>query len=83
LAGITGADYADAATFNAGFRTAIVIAASLLVAAAALAFAGIRPRPVPTGTKDRILVEQCTHCPINCPPQHPTASTAGGLEALP
>jgi EmrB/QacA subfamily drug resistance transporter len=83
LAGITGADYTDAATFNAGFRTAIVIAASLLVAAAALAFAGIRPRPVPAGTKDRILVEQCTHCPITCPPQHPTASTAGGLEALP
>jgi EmrB/QacA subfamily drug resistance transporter len=78
LAGITGADYADPATFSAGFRTAIVIAASLLVAAAALAFAGIRPRPVPEGTKDRILVEQCAHCPINGPPQHPSASTAGG-----
>jgi len=82
LAGITGADYTDPTTFNAGFRTAIVIAASLLVAAAALAFAGIRPRPVPAAIKDRILVEQCTHCPINGPPQHPSASTVGGLEAL-
>lgn len=82
LAGITGADYADAVTFNDGFRTAVVIAAGLLVAAAALAFAGIRPHPVPVAAKDRILVEQCPHCPINCPSQHPTASTAGGGEAL-
>jgi EmrB/QacA subfamily drug resistance transporter len=77
LAGITGADYTDPTTFNAGFRTAIVIAANLLVAGAALAFVGLRPRPVPAATKDRILVEQCTHCPINGPPQHPSASTVG------
>jgi EmrB/QacA subfamily drug resistance transporter len=77
LAGITGADYTDPTTFNAGFRTAIVIAASLLLAAAAVAFAGIRTRPTPAATKDRILVEQCTHCPINGPPQHPSPSTVG------
>jgi hypothetical protein len=77
IAGIAGPDYAVPATFNAGFRTAIVIAASLLVAAAALAFTGIRPRPVPAPTHDRILVEQCTHCPITGPPLHPSASTSG------
>ena len=36
-AGIRGADYTDPVAFNAGFRTAIVIAASLLVSAAVLA----------------------------------------------
>jgi hypothetical protein len=36
LAGIRGADYADPTTFNTGFRTTIVIAASLLSAAAAV-----------------------------------------------
>jgi hypothetical protein len=48
-----------------------------------LAFAGIRPRPGPAATKDRILIEQCTHCPINGPPQHPSASTAGWSSASP
>ena len=45
LAGISGADYTDPAPFDAGFRTAMLIGAGLLVAAAVVAFALIR-RPL-------------------------------------
>jgi hypothetical protein len=62
--------------FNAGFRT-IVIAASLLLGAAALAVTGIRSRPATRVSSDRILVEERTHCPINGPPPHPVSGFAG------
>jgi MFS family permease len=71
LAGISGDSYTDPTTFNSGFRIAILIAASLLVGAAVLAFTGIKSRPAARFTCDRILVEQRTHCPINGPPPHP------------
>jgi EmrB/QacA subfamily drug resistance transporter len=74
LAGISGDSYTDPTTFNAGFRVAILIAASLLVGAAVLAFTGIKSRPVPSVASDRILIEERIHCPINGPPQQPASS---------
>ncbi|CAN5582379.1 MFS transporter [soil metagenome] len=76
IAGIRGADYADPAAFNAGFRTSIVIAAALLVGAAALAFTGTKSRHAPRGVSERILIEQRPHCPISGPPAHPTFNKA-------
>jgi MFS family permease len=77
LAGISGADYADPTVFNAGFRITLMVAASLLLGAAALAVTGIRSRPATTVSSDRILVEERTHCPINGPPPHPVSGFAG------
>jgi EmrB/QacA subfamily drug resistance transporter len=77
LAGISGAAYADPGAFDAGFRTAIVIAASLLLAAALLAVIGIRARPAATVVKGRLLVEECAHCPITGPALHPGPDTPG------
>ena len=74
LAGIGGADYADPAVFNAGFRAAIVIAASLLVAASALAFMGMQRRRTPTRREDPIRIEEYTQCPISGPAVHPMPS---------
>jgi EmrB/QacA subfamily drug resistance transporter len=71
LAGIGGADYADATVFNAGFRITILVAASLLLGAAILAAAGVRSRPAVRCAGDRILVEGRTYCAINGPPLHP------------
>jgi EmrB/QacA subfamily drug resistance transporter len=47
LAGIGGTDYADPAAFGAGFRTAMIISAGLLVLAGLAAFALVR-RPLTT-----------------------------------
>jgi len=71
LAGISGADYAEPIVFDAGFRIAMVIAASIMLVAAALAVLGIKSRPRRVGS-DRILVEQCPHCAINGPSPHPS-----------
>ncbi|MGU3654944.1 MFS transporter, partial [Mycolicibacterium sp. A43C] len=73
LAGVGGADYADPATFGSGFRTTMVIAASLLVGASALAAIGIRPRRTESSAGERIHVEQDVHCPINGPTPFPRA----------
>jgi predicted MFS family arabinose efflux permease len=73
LAGIGGDDYTDPVAFDAGFRTAMVIGASLLVAAAAVAFALIR-RPIgaPEAPAERgVRVEECLHCPVTSPALHP------------
>ncbi|MEH3130967.1 MAG: MFS transporter [Mycolicibacterium neoaurum] len=72
LAGIGGADYADPAAFGAGFRTTMVIAASLLVGASVLAAVGIRPRR--GDVRGRMHVEQEVHCPISGPTPLPHAS---------
>ncbi len=71
LAGISGAAYTDPTTFAAGFRTAMVISASLLAAAAVVSFALVRrPRAEPA---PRIRVEECTHCAVTAPPIHPSS----------
>jgi hypothetical protein len=76
LAGISGADYANPTVFNAGFRTTIVIAATLLLAAAVLAGAGIKSRSDPQRVRGRVRVEERVHCPIDGPPPCPdTGST--------
>jgi EmrB/QacA subfamily drug resistance transporter len=75
LAGIRGADYTNPVAYDAGFRIAMVIAAGLLVAAAALAFALIRraaPAPDAT-TPSRVRIEDCLHCGVNGPQLHPAA----------
>ena len=73
VAGIRGADYTDPVAYDAGFRVAIMIAAGLLVAAAALAFAVIRrdePAAAPTA-RSRVRIEDCTHCGVTGPQLHP------------
>ena len=81
LAGITGDVYTDPVAFDAGFRTAMMIGAGLLVAAAVLAFALIRAplreaaEPAPAEpTPDlaaRLRIEQFAHCGVNGPPVQP------------
>jgi hypothetical protein len=76
-AGIRGADYTDPVAYDAGFRVAIMIAAGLLVAAAALAFAVIRrgePAAVLTAAPtipSRVRIEDCAHCGVSGPQLHP------------
>jgi EmrB/QacA subfamily drug resistance transporter len=75
LAGIAGADYTNPASFDAGFDTAMLIAAGLLVAAGAVSFALVRTvTGTATGAEprdDRVAVERCHHCGVNAPPAHP------------
>ena len=86
-AGIGGADYTDPEAFAAGFRTAMLICAGLLVAGSLLAVVFIRPLPTgpepaavgePTtaGPAPRIRVEECPHCPVTGPPVHPRTGAA-------
>jgi hypothetical protein len=73
LAGISGADYLDPPSFDAGFRVAMMIGAGLLVAAAAVAFTLIRkPLRAAEATPESIRVEECLHCPMTGPPLHPS-----------
>jgi hypothetical protein len=72
-AGIGGADYTDPEAFAAGFRTAMLLCAGLLVAGSLIAVLCIRG-PLPTGP--RIRVEESPHCPVAGPPVHPR-TTAG------
>jgi hypothetical protein len=75
LAGIAGADYTDPAAFDAGFDTAMLIAAGLLVAAGAVAFVLVRPAAGPGRTAgptdDRVPVECYHHCGVSAPAAHP------------
>jgi MFS family permease len=72
LAGIAGADYTDPATFDAGFRTALLIAAALLAGAAAVSFTLVRAGPVePPAPSGRVAVERCHHCAVSAPAAHP------------
>jgi EmrB/QacA subfamily drug resistance transporter len=70
LAGIGGADYADPAAFDAGFRTAMLIGAGLLVAAAVVSAALLGPRR-PAEPTDRMRLEECLHCGVTGPALHP------------
>ena len=87
VAGIGGDDYTDPPAFAAGFRTAMVICAALLVAGAVVAAVLVRsplreevePAPdrdaVPAGTGGlpgaRLRVEECAYCGVADPPVHP------------
>ena len=61
LAGISGDDYQDPVTFDDGFRTALLIAAALLLVGAVLAFATISNELQPD-------VDQPMCCPVAAPP---------------
>jgi MFS family permease len=81
LAGIGGADYADPVAFDAGFRTAMFIAAGLLVVAAVVSATLLRPRrgtpePDAEAGPERVRVEECLHCGVNGPALHPTQPRA-------
>ncbi|OZM76023.1 MFS transporter [Pseudonocardia sp. MH-G8] len=73
LAGIGGDDYTDPVAFDAGFRIAMFIGASLLVLAALVAFTLIRRPLVGPGAPEpeRVRVEECLNCPMSGPPMHP------------
>lgn len=75
LAGIRGEVYTDPVAFDAGFRTAMLIGAGLLVAAALVAFALVR-RPLDAGTPppDRVRIEEYVHCGVTGPQVHPAQS---------
>jgi predicted MFS family arabinose efflux permease len=75
VAGLAGTDYTDPISFEAGFRTAMLISAGLLALGSLLAAVLLRePRPavvaVPT---ERIPVERCSHCGITGPQLHPSS----------
>jgi hypothetical protein len=81
VAGIGGSDYADPRAFAAGFRTAMLVCAGLLVAGSVLAALLIR-RPLgagpgaagtgePAPPVSRIRVEECLNCGVAGPPVHP------------
>ena len=76
LAGITGAVYTVPVAFNAGFRTAMMISAGLLVAAAAVAFTLLR-RPRRECAPDRLRIEEYPHCGVTGPQVYPRIRTAG------
>jgi EmrB/QacA subfamily drug resistance transporter len=76
LAGIGGADYADPAALDAGFRMAMMIGAGLLVAAAVVSAALLGPRRGTPATADRVRVEECLHCDVTGPRLHPTEQRA-------
>ncbi|MCW0215333.1 MAG: MFS transporter [Pseudonocardia sp.] len=74
IAGIGNADYRNPVTFAAGFGTATLISAGLLVLAAVVSAVSVRGAlgegsgpPSPT----RVPVERCPHCGITSPQAHP------------
>jgi EmrB/QacA subfamily drug resistance transporter len=83
VAGIGNADYSDPVTFNAGFHTALLIGAALLVLGGLVSAVAIRgrlheePEPgvEPVGPPlERIPLERCAHCGINAPQAYPRDS---------
>ena len=71
LAGLSGDDYTDPPSFEAGFRIALLISAGLLVAGAGLAVATIRNDVLPRA-------EEPMCCPISGPPVTIGGSEPGG-----
>jgi EmrB/QacA subfamily drug resistance transporter len=74
VAGLSGADYTDPMSFEAGFDTAMLISAGLLAVGSLLAAVLLReprlaPAVVPAG---RLPLERCSHCGITGPQLHPT-----------
>ncbi|MCE3550084.1 MFS transporter [Pseudonocardia sp. RS11V-5] len=84
VAGIGNVDYSDPVDFNAGFHTALLIGAGLLVLGGLVSAVTIRSRlgaeprqaePEPVGPPlERIPLERCAHCGINAPQTYPRDS---------
>ncbi|BBG03783.1 EmrB/QacA subfamily drug resistance transporter [Pseudonocardia autotrophica] len=73
-AGITGEDYTDPAAFGAGFRTAMLISAAMMVLAAVLAAAFLRrpgAEPDEAEPGNRIRPDSYAQCAITGPQIHP------------
>ncbi|GAA1831798.1 MFS transporter [Pseudonocardia ailaonensis] len=84
-AGIGNADYSDPVAFEAGFRTALLIGAGLLVLGGLVSAVGVRSKlggpedagpspaaPEPVGPPlERIPLERCAHCGITGPQVYP------------
>ncbi|MEV1291972.1 hypothetical protein [Pseudonocardia sp. NPDC049635] len=78
-AGITGEDYTDPVAFGAGFRTAMLISAALMVLAAVLAVVFVRrptAGPGRTETDTRIRPDSYAQCAITGPQIHPAPPVA-------
>ncbi|MGY1710771.1 MFS transporter [Geodermatophilus sp. SYSU D00758] len=86
-AGIGGDDYTDPDLFAAGFRTAMLICAGLLVAGAVLALIWVRRPLVAEGAgeraaaaeepaaRERLHLEECMHCAVTGPQLYPVDAT--------
>lgn len=72
LAGIAHAEHVDPGAFDAGFRTAIMIAAGLLLASSVLAILGIRPRTALATRSDGFRIEDCPRCDVTGPAVAPS-----------
>lgn len=68
VAGLSGAGYTDVDRFADGFRTAMLIAAGLLLAGAVLAAVLLTKKPAEPPTLD---TSKCAHCGVNAPQLHP------------
>jgi EmrB/QacA subfamily drug resistance transporter len=68
VAGISGQDYNDPVAFDAGFQTAMLIAAGLLLGGAVLSAILLR---APRKPRTRFATEECTYCAVGSPQPHP------------
>jgi EmrB/QacA subfamily drug resistance transporter len=68
VAGISGQDYNDPVAFDAGFRTAMLIAAGLLLGGAILSAILLR---APRRPRTRFATEECSYCAVGSPQPHP------------
>jgi EmrB/QacA subfamily drug resistance transporter len=78
-AGLGGVGVGDPAAFGAGFRTAMLVCAGLLLAGALVAAVLVR-RPLGTpepGPQRRLPIEECLHCGVTGPQVHPAAMGEG------
>jgi EmrB/QacA subfamily drug resistance transporter len=73
-AGIGGDDYTEPVAFGAGFRTAMLICAGLLVAGAVLSAVFVRRPLGAEHAPDRIHLEECPHCGVTGPQLHPAGA---------
>jgi EmrB/QacA subfamily drug resistance transporter len=80
VAGLGGTGVGDPVAFAAGFRTAMLVCAGLLVVGALLAAVLVR-RPLGTAEpepRQRLAIEDCLHCGVTGPQVHP-ATTGEGM----
>ena len=68
LAGISGASYLHPTELSAGFRTAVLIAASWCLVAGALSAVGIRNPTAPSPVGDVEPARERFHCPLEATP---------------
>jgi EmrB/QacA subfamily drug resistance transporter len=84
-AGLSGVDYTRAATFDAGFRRAMLIGAALLVLAGVVSALGVtnppkgdRPAEHTEPGERTLRLAECPHCGVSGPQLHPGAGTRPG-----